>query len=137
MPGHKVHAYLDRQLFGKVYWKLHRKMDVAVFWLGKKHRALYHDPITAVYIAMTCYPNDPNAEEAAFTHILLDEFCTAYPGWKKLLEQLAYADAKRRRRERQKNRRNRGRQQASKLREETIIRKLFEDIRIFQGIAKS
>ena len=89
MPGHRVHSYVDRQLFGKAYWKLHRKMDVAVFWLGKGHRVLYHDPLTAGCIAKTCYPNDPNAEEAAYTHILLDDFCTAYPAWKKLLEQLA------------------------------------------------
>jgi len=132
VPGHKVHAYVDRQFFGRAYWKMHRKMDIAVFWLGNKHRVLFHDPITAVCIAKSCYPYDKNAEEAAYTHILVDQFCTAYPCLRKLLEELAYADAKRRKQERQGKKKHRIRQQRSKLREEAIMRKLFEDIMFYR-----
>ena len=135
MPGHRTHNYVDMKLFGKAYWKLHRKMDLAVFWLGRKHRQLFHDIPTAVFIARDCYPNDPNAEQAAYTHILLDNFCSAYPAWKALLEQLAYADIKRRRRDRQAKSR-RGRRRASKLREEAIVRKLVGDLQIFRGMAR-
>jgi len=136
LPGHRVHCFVDRMLFGKTYWKLHRHMDCAVFWLGKNHRRLYHDFATAVIIAKTLYPSDPNNEEAAYTHILLDNFCTAYPVWKTVLEQLAYADARRRRRERQENKTRRGRQKASKTREEAILRKFVKDLNFFRWMAR-
>jgi hypothetical protein len=134
VPGHKVHTFVDRVFFGKAYFKLHRKMDEPVYWLGKKHRILNHDAATAVCIARCYYPGDKNAEEAAYTHILLDDFCTANPAWKKLLEQLAYTDAKRRKQERQKKIRRRGRQQASKLREDGIIGYFFEYIKFYRGV---
>jgi hypothetical protein len=134
VPGHRTHAYVDRLFFGKAYFKLHRKMDEPVYWLGRKHRVLNHDVATAVCIARWCYPNDGNAEEAAYTHILLDEFCTANPAWKKLLEQLAYTDAKRRKQQRQKKKRRRGRQQASKLREDAIVGNFIEYTKFYRGI---
>jgi len=136
VPGHRVHCYVDRVLFGKTYWRLHRQMDCAVFWLGKNHRRLYHDIPTAVFIAKTLYPSDPNNEEAAFTHIWLDTFCTAYPIWKMFLEQLAYADARRRKRERQEKKRRRGRQQVSRAREQKLLREFCNNFRFFKMMVR-
>jgi hypothetical protein len=136
LPGHQVHNYFDREIFGKSYPKIHRQMDVAVFWLGKSHRRLYHDFPTAFCIGKSCYPNDTRAEESAIMHIILDKLCTDNPAWKMLLEQLAYSDAKRRKKDREQKKKRRGRQQPSRLREEAIIRQLLESMKFYRSMAR-
>lgn len=63
-------------------------MDAPVAFLGRKHRVLFHDPLSASIIADQCYPNDQQAQEAAYLHILLDDTCSRDPIYKMQLEQI-------------------------------------------------
>jgi hypothetical protein len=98
LPGHRVHLYLDRVLFGRSYYKVHRKMDYAWNYLRRGHRCFGHDPISAIAIAAESYPGDYNAVQAALFHIELDKLCTANPQFKRILELQAKRDATKRRR---------------------------------------
>jgi len=98
VPGWDVHAYADRVYFGRSYYKIHREMDWPYKILGKDHRKFFHDPISASIIAEQCYPGDPNAEEAAFLHIILDQLCSENPEFRKLLEKFALLNKRNRRR---------------------------------------
>ena len=106
VPGHRVHRYVDRMLYGRSYWKIHVKMDLPYLVLGSTHRVLFHDPATAAFIAESCYPNDPNAVQAALGHIYLDRLCSNNPNLKVWLELLANKDAQDRAKTR-KTRKNR------------------------------
>jgi hypothetical protein len=77
--GHDIHVFVDRTLFGKAYWKIHREMDWPYGFLGRRHRVLFHDPLTASAIARSCYPGDENAVLAALVHIEIDDLCSANP----------------------------------------------------------
>jgi hypothetical protein len=105
MPGWRVHRYLDVVFFGKSYSKIHRKMDDPCIFLGRRHRVLFHDPAAAVVIAQECYPGDPDAVEAAYLHILTDEFCTGDPYYKKDLEILALLNRPKKRTSRKRRKR--------------------------------
>jgi hypothetical protein len=96
MPGPEVHTYVDRLLFGRSYWRIHREMDRPYKILGKYHRVLFHDPILAYVIANRQYPNDANAIAAAQCHIALDNMCSRDKGLKRTLERLARLDRKKR-----------------------------------------
>jgi hypothetical protein len=98
VPSLRVHAFVDRTLFGKSYYKIHRRLDEPVKYLGRGHRVLFHDFPTAYLVAQECYPGDPNAVLAAYEHILLDEVCSADPEYKKLLEKLAILSRKKKKR---------------------------------------
>jgi hypothetical protein len=98
LPGHRVHLYLDRLLFGRSYYKVHRKMDYAWYYLRRGHRCFGHDPISAIAIAAESYPGDYNAVQAALFHIELDKLCTADPQFKKMLEIQVKCNATKRRR---------------------------------------
>jgi hypothetical protein len=102
MPGWGVHAYADRVCFGKSYYKIHREIDWPYKFLGKDHRKFFHDPLSAPIIAEKCYPGDPNAVEAAYLHILLDQLCSNNPEYRKLLEKLVLLDKRSRRRKEKK-----------------------------------
>jgi hypothetical protein len=95
--------------------------------LGKSHRVLFHDPVTASIIAKNCYPNDPNCVAAANLHIFLDNLCSRDPTFKKHLEQMEILQRKR------KTRRKRVR----KAPEDPLISfftKLEEAKRLFQAL---
>jgi len=64
-------------------------IDSAFFTHGRWHRRYYHDPFSAEVIARTIYPNNTMAVEAAFIHILLDDWCSYNPDIKKMLEKQA------------------------------------------------
>lgn len=98
MPGLAVHTYVDRLLFGRSYWRVHREMDRPYKYLGKHHRVLFHDPLLAYAIARKQYPNDSNAVAAAQCHILLDNMCSRNPKFKKMLTLLAKRSRKRKKR---------------------------------------
>ena len=102
MPGWDVHAYADRVNFGKSYYKIHREMDWPYKIFKRDHRRYFHDPMSAMIIAEKCYPGDPNAVEAAYLHILLDQQCSENPEYKRMLEKLALLDRRDRRRRRGK-----------------------------------
>lgn len=69
-------------------------MDAPVVYLGKSHRVLFHDPLTASVIAQECYPNDPDAVAAANLHIFLDNLCSGDPLFKKYLEKMEILNRK-------------------------------------------
>jgi hypothetical protein len=98
MPSHLAHVYVDRMLFGRAYWKVHRLIDSAYPYLRGGHRIFWHDPISAIAIAADAYPWDANAVSAAIIHIQVDNMCSAYPNFRKQLEAYARADARKRRR---------------------------------------
>ena len=77
MPSLGAHRYIDYLYLNKSYWKIHRAMDKPVKYLGRSHRVLFHDVISAVAIARYFYPGDPDAETAALLHIEFDTLCTA------------------------------------------------------------
>ena len=89
MPGLQVHAFVDRMIFDRSFWKLHRLMDKPVLVFGRKHRQFFHDAFTAVEIAKRTYPEDKQAEQAALIHINIDSMCSADPKLKKQLEIMA------------------------------------------------
>jgi hypothetical protein len=91
-----VHRYLDLELFGKSYWRIHREMDKPYIFLGKAHRVLFHDPCSALAIARRWYPHDDNAKLAALFHIQIDNICSENPILKAQLKFLANKDAKER-----------------------------------------
>lgn len=103
MPGLRVHTYIDKLLFGKSYWKIHREMDKAFKALRRRHRVLFHDPLSAINIALKKYPHDPNAVLAAIYHINIDEQCTRNPEFREYLEALARLDRRRGKRRRRRS----------------------------------
>jgi hypothetical protein len=102
VPGWRVHVYLDRKFFGKSYWKVHQKMDEPYLFLGRKHRVLFHDPLSALAIAQTYYPGDTNAVKAANFHILVDRICTGNPSLKTMFEGFEMIERKKRRKKERK-----------------------------------
>ena len=100
MPSHRIHCYVDRMLFGRSFWKLHREIDMPYLFLGRKHRVLFHDGFSSVIIARGLYPGDQEAETAALVHCHIDVMCSEDPFFKKQLEFLADLDAKNRRKAR-------------------------------------
>ena len=109
MPSHKIHCYVDRMLFGKSYWRLHRQIDKPFLFLGKKHRVLFHDVFSVVAIAQKLYPWDPMAEEAGLVHVQIDLLCSSDPFFKRQLKYFAEQDAKKRRSSRKKKAKSRKR----------------------------
>lgn len=77
-------------------------MDKPFKLLGRSHRILFHDPVTAYVIASRLYPGDPNAVLAAQYHILCDNACSSSPKLKKSLETLARLNRKRKRKKSEK-----------------------------------
>ena len=102
MPGWRVHVFMDKVFFGRSYRKIHEKMDAPTVFLGRGHRVLFHDPITASMIANECYPNDPEAVASANLHIALDKLCTANPAYKKYLEDMERMHRKKRHKKRKR-----------------------------------
>ena len=77
LPSHKVHRFLDRQLFGRSFSRVHVEIDWPYWILGSKHRIFFHDPVSACAIAQKCYPDDNDAVLAGLYHICLDEMCSS------------------------------------------------------------
>lgn|GEM_PF-1230106 len=134
MPEWRVHAYVDRMLFGRSYRKIHENIDSAVGLFGRGHRIFFHDPTWANIIAQGCYPNDPNAVCAAYVHAWLDQVCSSDPSFKATLEILEMLDRKKRK----KKGRKKKRKQKPKMDEESArwigdLEKM-EEIRRLQSI---
>jgi len=98
LPSWRIHSFIDKMLFGKSYWKIHRKMDEPFKYFGRGHRVLFHDPVTACAIAENYYPGDPNAVLSALFHIQCDELCSADPEYRKFLERMEILSHKKRKR---------------------------------------
>ena len=104
MPSHRVHNFVDRQMFGKSYWQLHRNLDLPYLFMGRKHRVLFHDGFSSVLIARRLYPGDSRAEQAAIVHCQIDALCSNDPFLRTQLEFLANLDAAERKKTRRKSR---------------------------------
>jgi hypothetical protein len=117
LPGHRVHTFVDRELFGKSYWRVHRNIDMPYLFMGRKHRALFHDGFSSVLIARKLYPNDPRAAEAALVHVQIDRLCSSDPFFKKQLEFFADRDA----RERRKAKRSSGKKKRKSAKKGTCV----------------
>ena len=89
LASNQVHRFMDRIIFNKSYWKLHSTIDKPVLFLGRSHRKYFHDGLTTVAIAQRLYPNDEDAEWAAWLHIYLDDVCSNDPEFHKFLKKLA------------------------------------------------
>ena len=104
MPSHRVHTYMDRQLFGMSYWRLHRAIDKPYLVFGRRHRIFFHDFPSAVSVARHYFPGNLQAEEAAVLHVHLDNMCSQDRFFKRRLEILAdsFYRAKRKRQKKKK-----------------------------------
>ena len=141
MPGHKVHAYLDRHWFGRVYWRIHRGMDLAWVFHRRGHRKYWHDWVSAKILAVQLYPNDSNAVEAAMLHLAADETCSANPSFRRLLEIYADDELKERKKLRKTEKRARkkiGRGKKKKIEFEALmerdLKKMMEIHRLMQRL---
>ena len=128
MPGWRVHRFLDRMFYGKAYSKIHSKMDSAVVILGKRHRILFHNPLWVCAIAEEAYPGDPNAVASGNMHILADQTCSAYPDFKKMLENMEMAD--------RKNRRKRRKTVKKAPKKDDVLSKLYNDMKKIEEIRR-
>jgi hypothetical protein len=89
MPSHRVHTYMDWQLFNRSYRKLHRAIDKPYLVFGRKHRMFFHDFPSAVGVARIYFPGNFQAQEAAMFHVHLDNLCSQDRFFKRRLEILA------------------------------------------------
>ena len=89
LPSHRVHTYMDWQLFGRSFWRIHRLIDKPYLVFGRKHRMFFHTIPEAVMIARRYFPGDFQAEEAAAFHVHLDNTCSEDMFYKRRLEILA------------------------------------------------
>jgi hypothetical protein len=85
MPSHKLHKYVDKLMFGKAYPEVHKALDKPCFWLGKKHRILFHDPLSAMILAYKA-SNDSYGWLSGYMHTWLDKKCSKDKMFKAFLE---------------------------------------------------
>jgi hypothetical protein len=70
MPERKYHVALDKLVLGKSYSQVHKYIDMPYLVLGKKHRVMFHDPLTAILIGYMVGGNE--GAISALLHIWLD-----------------------------------------------------------------
>lgn len=75
MPNRKMHKVLSKFLVGDSCDSTHKIIDYPVRFLGKNHRRLFHDPITASIIGYAT--NRERGVVSALSHILAD-FSSTY-----------------------------------------------------------
>ena len=96
MPSHRIHFYINRLYFGRIYPRIHKTMDKPVKYYGRGHRILFHTDIWAIYIAQKEYPGDLDAEKSALLHLEYDRICSRDPEYREFLENLAKRGVKQR-----------------------------------------
>lgn len=72
MPTHKVHKLVNKLVLKKEHEDVNLLLDLPYLWLGKKHRALFHDEKTTP-LAVYLITKDKDKALAAYLHILLDK----------------------------------------------------------------
>lgn len=107
MPPHRIHTYMDWQVLGRSYWKLHRLIDKPYLVFGRRHRIFFHTFPSAISVARHYFPGNFQAEEAAVLHVHLDNMCSADRFYKRRLEILADSYYR--------NRRKRGKKKAKRV----------------------
>ncbi|MEM7826517.1 MAG: hypothetical protein QW451_02730, partial [Candidatus Aenigmatarchaeota archaeon] len=61
-------------------------IDYPVKMLGRNHRILFHDPISALSIGFGC--DGLEGVVSAYLHLVVDYYCSKYPVIKKIIEYL-------------------------------------------------
>ncbi len=72
MPERYVHEKISRILLGKKYSEVHKIIDYPVKYLGRKHRILFHDILTASLIGFSIYGY--NGALAGILHLITDKY---------------------------------------------------------------
>jgi len=84
MPSNRTHAKISKILIGKECRKTNKIMDYPVRFLGKGHRILFHDVLSAASIG---YISDGyDGVYSGILHLGVDAVCSKYPAIKKMLE---------------------------------------------------
>lgn len=86
-PSRKVHRVTTKLVLGNEYDEVHRLLDVASKFTGKKHRKYFHDPISAMTAGASVAGE--RGAMAALLHLQIDSLCSKDPKLKKVLEMLA------------------------------------------------
>ena len=76
MPGRDVHRLISKMITGYECDKTHAAIDWPAKYLGRGHRILFHDPISAFVIGYFC--NGPEGAVSGVTHILADYLISKY-----------------------------------------------------------
>jgi hypothetical protein len=71
MPSRYKHKKFSKLLIGYPCDKTHKVIDYPVKFLGKNHRMLFHDPISALAIGFLL--DGQKGSLSALTHLFLDE----------------------------------------------------------------
>ncbi|MEM7821597.1 MAG: hypothetical protein QXX38_02165 [Candidatus Aenigmatarchaeota archaeon] len=84
MPSRYLHKKFSKFLVEDECEKTHKAIDYPVKFLGRRHRILFHDPISAVAIGLLA--NSYKGVCAGLSHIFLDYCCSKIPELKYLAE---------------------------------------------------
>jgi len=76
MPSREIHKMISRLLTGYECDKTHAALDWPAKYLGRGHRILFHDPISAFLLGYIC--NGPEGAVSGVAHILTDYLVTKY-----------------------------------------------------------
>jgi hypothetical protein len=74
LPSKRVHEALDRVFLGRKFTQVHRLIDLPARNMGRKHRALFHDPLSAIAIGYAVGGLD--GAMSALLHIAVDNLFT-------------------------------------------------------------
>ncbi|MHA1744064.1 MAG: hypothetical protein ACTSV6_07420 [Candidatus Heimdallarchaeota archaeon] len=88
MPDRYIHNKTTELLVGNKCDKTHKIIDYPVKYFGRKHRFLFHDPISASIIGILT--NGYKGVCAGLSHIVLDYCCTEVPAFKYMLKIFFY-----------------------------------------------
>ncbi|MEM5835590.1 MAG: hypothetical protein QW040_01205 [Candidatus Aenigmatarchaeota archaeon] len=86
MPSRYIHKKISKTFINNSCEKTNRAIDYPVKILGKKHRILFHDPISALIVGFVC--DGVEGVASALLHLATDYYCSKYPIIKKALSYL-------------------------------------------------
>ena len=76
MPNREVHKLISKLITGYDCEKTHAIIDWPTKYLGRNHRVLFHDPISASLIGYFC--DGPEGTISGLAHIVTDYLITKY-----------------------------------------------------------
>lgn len=76
MPDRNIHKKISELIIGDACEKTHEVIDSAVKEMGRGHRVLYHDPISASLIGL--YENGYKGLVSGIMHIVTDKYADNY-----------------------------------------------------------
>jgi len=86
MPSSYIHKKISKILVGKDCKLTHKIIDYPVRFLGKKHRILFHDPVSALMIGLIS--DGYTGMISGLLHLATDRCCSKYKIVEKLAEYL-------------------------------------------------